>query len=196
MLFRSYLFAVLALTGQLFTKVWITEESSPWGVYSVRFFKDGRWVQVIVDDRFPCDASGAPCFGHSKQENEFWICVLEKAYAKIHASCPCPAVWPCFLLSSEDELELDARDGRCCAVLCRGPPRFQWAHSTLNTRRVADSRSEMIYFYVILFFIYFFFRPSTKRETVEGIFSRTRVAQRRKFLKIHLLFCPFKKKNK
>jgi hypothetical protein len=38
-----------------------------------------------VDDYFPCFVNGGPIFS-SSQDNELWILILEKAYAKLHGS--------------------------------------------------------------------------------------------------------------
>ena len=57
-----------------------------WGVFNVKFFKDNKWVSVIVDDLLPTNRDGSPAFAHSSVENELWVSILEKAYAKLHCS--------------------------------------------------------------------------------------------------------------
>ena len=51
----------------------IIEEGQDVGIYGVKFFVNGRWVTVVVDDYFPCtqDANGAwqPIFAHSKDHD-------------------------------------------------------------------------------------------------------------------------------
>jgi hypothetical protein len=54
------------------------------GLYTVKFFKDGRWRYVHIDDLIPCDMAGVPLFSRSKNQNATWILLLEKAYAKLH----------------------------------------------------------------------------------------------------------------
>lgn len=46
----------------------------------------GEWVPVIVDDWIPCESPTKPAFATSRKENEFWVSILEKAYAKLHGS--------------------------------------------------------------------------------------------------------------
>ena len=65
---------------------------SPKGIYCFRFFKNLKWRYVIIDDRLPCEKvfdSNQPkilFFAHCRQHNEFWVPLIEKAYAKIHGS--------------------------------------------------------------------------------------------------------------
>lgn len=77
------------------------------GVYAVRFCKGapaprdwvvgvGRhmtgviagsvWHYVIVDDRLPRSSNDAILYAKSKQKEEWWVSILEKAYAKLHGS--------------------------------------------------------------------------------------------------------------
>ncbi len=55
------------------------------GLYVFRFFKDGRWRYVMVDDMIPCDKTkgGAPVFSWAGDECLF-VPLIEKAYAKLH----------------------------------------------------------------------------------------------------------------
>jgi calpain len=58
------------------------------GVYAVRFFKDGKWRIVVVDDYLPVSkATGQPIFAKPADGSaELWVMLVEKAYAKLHGS--------------------------------------------------------------------------------------------------------------
>ena len=50
-----------------------------------QFFKNGEWIHVIVDTRLPYNSqSKTPLYGHCADVNEFWVPLMEKAYAKLH----------------------------------------------------------------------------------------------------------------
>ncbi len=63
------------------------------GMYVLRFMVDYQWRYVITDDKLPCDSSGVPLYAKDKQKldpqasvKEFWVSLIEKAYAKLHGS--------------------------------------------------------------------------------------------------------------
>ena len=63
------------------------EDFVPYGVYTCRFYVDGEWVEVLTDTLLPCgrdDSTGyfVPCYSRGSTNNEFWIPLVEKAYAK------------------------------------------------------------------------------------------------------------------
>jgi hypothetical protein len=60
-----------------------SRQVSACGAYTVRFCKNGNWTIVRVDDFFPCYPGGGPIFSRNN-ENELWVLILEKAYAKLH----------------------------------------------------------------------------------------------------------------
>lgn len=86
--------SVLAGNRDLWSKVipdWESQVCDPEtdgysGVFRFRFWKFGKWVEVLVDDLVPTEKVNSgefrPVFSHSSQKTEFWGALLEKAYAK------------------------------------------------------------------------------------------------------------------
>jgi calpain, invertebrate len=60
------------------------------GIFVFRFFKNFKWLYVIVDDRIPTiedngvKSKRKAAFGHCKDDFEIWVPLIEKAYAKLH----------------------------------------------------------------------------------------------------------------
>ena len=60
------------------------------GIYCFRFYKNFKWRYVVIDDRLPCmkviGKAKRPKVLYSKcrNTNEFWVSLIEKAYAKLH----------------------------------------------------------------------------------------------------------------
>jgi hypothetical protein len=59
-----------------------------YGIYVIRFFKNYAWRYVIIDDRLPCYGADTEepqlVFAKCKDRREYWVPLIEKAYAKLH----------------------------------------------------------------------------------------------------------------
>ena len=62
------------------------------GIFCFRFFKNFKWRYVLVDNRLPCgkiyndNQTPVLLYGKCRATNEFWVSLIEKAYAKLHGS--------------------------------------------------------------------------------------------------------------
>ena len=77
--------ASLAERPKLVENLFITKDKNKEGVYRLKFCKNGDWVDVTIDDYFPCNTYSGPLFSRANG-NEMWVLLIEKAYAKIHGN--------------------------------------------------------------------------------------------------------------
>lgn len=55
------------------------------GFFCFRFWQNGHWMDIIIDDFLPC-VNSKLCFSRCLSPTAFWVPLLEKAYAKLHGS--------------------------------------------------------------------------------------------------------------
>lgn len=77
----------LAEFPQRVKDIFITNEVNEAGCYAVRLYINGEPEIVVVDDYFPwCNHKDNWAFSRSSQDQEIWVLILEKAWAKVYGS--------------------------------------------------------------------------------------------------------------
>jgi hypothetical protein len=56
------------------------------GIFIVKLCIEGSWHYVVLDDQLPCGPGGGLMFGRCRDQDSFWVPLLEKAYAKLFRS--------------------------------------------------------------------------------------------------------------
>lgn len=54
------------------------------GIFRFRFWRFGRWVEVVIDDRLPTSGGELIFCRPGRKSDAFWCSLLEKAYANHH----------------------------------------------------------------------------------------------------------------
>ncbi|XP_070835304.1 calpain-1 catalytic subunit-like [Chaetodon trifascialis] len=137
--FQSHVFEQVVPLDQTFDENYC-------GLFHFRFWRFGRWVDVVIDDKLPT-VNGRLIFVHSKDPAEFWPALLEKAYAKVcgsyvdmNAGTPAEAlmdftggVHMCIQLSNPPpELwELMCRAGQSTSLMGCGTPQGETSENTV-----------------------------------------------------------------
>ncbi len=57
---------VLATEQRYVQRVFVSDANRSKGIYTLKFFKQGQWRYVHVDDRIPCDKKDRPIYGHGQ----------------------------------------------------------------------------------------------------------------------------------
>jgi len=79
--------AIMTSKSDIIEKLFVDSEHFDKGFVSFQFFKNGEWKQVIVDTKLPFDTEqNILVFSNCLNPSEFWVPLIEKAYAKLHGS--------------------------------------------------------------------------------------------------------------
>ena len=78
--------AALAEFPYLIYNMFRTKEINKEGYFEVVLYVDGRFQVVIVDDYLPYGKKSKGIIYAKPRRNEIWVCILEKAWAKVNGS--------------------------------------------------------------------------------------------------------------
>jgi len=76
--------AAVAENENRIKKLFLSRKVNNEGCYCVALCINGMWEEVILDDQFPVHANSKEIAFNSSKTNELWVCLLEKAWAKVH----------------------------------------------------------------------------------------------------------------
>ena len=77
-------FLCLATNPELLRNL-IYHDGMQYGFSVFRFFKNGKWQFVVIDTRIPYSSQHKePLYARCVDSQEFWVPLIEKAYAKLH----------------------------------------------------------------------------------------------------------------
>uniref|UniRef100_A0A8C2ZC89 Zgc:136872 n=1 Tax=Cyclopterus lumpus TaxID=8103 RepID=A0A8C2ZC89_CYCLU len=129
------------------------------GIFHFRFWRFGKWVDVVIDDKLPT-INGRMIFVHSKDKNEFWPALLEKAYAKVcgsysdmNAGTPAEAmmdftggVHMCIQLSDPPKnlWQLMCRAGQSSSLISCGTPQGETSDNNILANGLVEGHAYTI----------------------------------------------------
>lgn len=67
----------------------VSKRKNKFGCYAIKLFVNGEATEVVIDDLLPYDYSPEVdnwAFSHTKTDNEVYVLLLEKAFAKVFGS--------------------------------------------------------------------------------------------------------------
>ena len=114
--------ASLAEKPKLIKRLILTKKPNKYGFYKLKVCKMGKWKNMVVDDYFPCFPLGDPIFSRNKS-HEFWILLLEKAFAKLYGSY----------------FNLENGDCRHSLIDLTGCPTFTYRFSDEKVKKMLDN---------------------------------------------------------
>ena len=74
----------LAVYPEKIMDLFLTKEVNEQGVFAVQLYREGRRIEVVVDNHLP-SRHHEPYFARSHGK-QLWVMILEKAYAKLHGN--------------------------------------------------------------------------------------------------------------
>jgi hypothetical protein len=83
----KYLIAAMSLLScdmKYLKRLIVSTKYAEKGLYTLKFYKAGKWRYVHIDDYIPCRQSGKVHFCRNANPNETFAMLIEKAYAKLH----------------------------------------------------------------------------------------------------------------
>ena len=86
--FIGALAAVAAHPAGLLENLFVsTEHWKAHGVLTCRMYRDGEWIEVVIDTLIPVGDSATPLYGRCTDGTQHWVQLIEKAYAKLLGRC-------------------------------------------------------------------------------------------------------------
>jgi len=65
-------------------KLFLKRTKSECGMYCVALCINGVFEEIIMDDKFPASAYSKKAAFNTSKDNELWVMIIEKAWAKVH----------------------------------------------------------------------------------------------------------------